>query len=354
VILLIQKNFLNQFQTKYLTLRFNVENTNFLFKIMSKKIVGYLQRYEIIIRQIRNNRYISLDELINAVQTELAFYGDKIGVQKRTIQRDMEEIGNIKYSKLHNGYYFPDDVEGQSDIEMWLEPLNLLKTICSDGKLPNFVFPEKRKPKGMEHLPMLIYAIKNNFITEFFYRKFDNSSQYTRCVEPYAIKEFRGRWYLLAVEINGKPDEEGSLKTWGIDRIQDLVITKDKFQKSAEYDIEKGFANSFGIYSDKDKEVEEVIISFSPMGGKYNESFPLHPSQETLINDENEYRIRLKIKITYDFIMELLSQSQNMVVISPLHLRNQLIDIHRNALKMMESIEEPPIETIEETNEEPA
>jgi predicted DNA-binding transcriptional regulator YafY len=75
------------------------------------------------------------------------------------------------------------------------------------------------------------------------------------------------------------------------------------------------------------------------MGGKYNESFPLHESQETLIDNEHEFRIRLRVKLTYDFVMELLSQSQNMKVIAPAHLKNRLIDIHREAIKLLESVE---------------
>jgi predicted DNA-binding transcriptional regulator YafY len=71
------------------------------------------------------------------------------------------------------------------------------------------------------------------------------------------------------------------------------------------------------------------------MGGKYNESFPLHESQETLIDDENEFRIRLRVKITYDFIMELLSQSQSMKVIAPEHLKDKLVEIHREAMNRL-------------------
>jgi predicted DNA-binding transcriptional regulator YafY len=140
------------------------------------------------------------------------------------------------------------------------------------------------------------------------------------------------------MEIDGKPEEHGSIKTWGVDRIQDLTVTRTKFWKKSDYDVEKEFAGSFGIYSDKEKEPEEVILSFSPMGGKYNESFPLHQSQKTLIDNEHEFRISLKVKVTYDFIMELLSQSDSMKVIAPAHLKEKLIEIHRNAIKLLETV----------------
>ena len=54
----------------------------------SKK--GYLQRYLTIIQKVRRNKYISMNELMNAVQYEVALYddGDRIGISERTIRRD--------------------------------------------------------------------------------------------------------------------------------------------------------------------------------------------------------------------------------------------------------------------------
>ena len=59
---------------------------------MSKQ--GYIQRYLLIIRLVRNNRYIPLSELVRKVEDGLAYYDDTddIGVSRRTILRDLREI----------------------------------------------------------------------------------------------------------------------------------------------------------------------------------------------------------------------------------------------------------------------
>jgi len=282
-----------------------------------------------------------MDELIDFVQEKIAYYdSDGIGISKSTIRRDLREIRNdfcidIKYSKYNNGYYIADDENALSDFEELCEQLDLLGASYADKSLHDFVFMEKRKPKGTEHLHPLIYAIKNQLVTDFFYLKYDNTFSHTRKVEPYALKKFRDRWYLLAPEIDGRLEERGRIKTWGLDRIQNLSIANKRFNKHAHINIEEEFKNSFGIFSDKEKRVEEVILSFTPMGGKYNESFPLHESQETLIDNEEEFRIKLNVKLTYDFIMELLSQSEKMKVIATVHLRDTLIEIHRKAIELL-------------------
>ena len=303
---------------------------------------GYIQRYLLIIRKVNKHRYISLNELMNEVEKEIAIYEDTdtVGFSKRTIQRDFDDIRNIfkidiMYSKANNGYYISED--DKADIEKHLEYLDLLGTLNSG--LEKFVFPEKRKSKGTEYLYPLISAIKSSRIVEYRYRKFDNTvTKEKRIVQPYAIKEFKNRWYLLAIEIDGRLDERGQIKTWGLDRIENFYTTNKLFDKNTRIDIEFEFKNCFGIHSDEDKDVEEVILSFTSMSGKYNEALPLHDSQETLIDNEKEFRIKLKVKITYDFIMELLSQSEDLKVIAPKHLRERLIDIHQKAMKSLQEV----------------
>ena len=62
----------------------------------------------------------------------------------------------------------------------------------------------------------------------------------------------------------------------------------------------------------------------------------LHESQVTSIDNEVEFRIKLNVKITYDFIMELLSQSGNMKIIAPNHLKEKMIDIHKKAIELLQ------------------
>jgi DeoR/GlpR family transcriptional regulator of sugar metabolism len=99
---------------------------------MSSK-VGYLRRYLLIIQQVKKRKFINMDELIDIVQNQMAYYddSDSIGVSKSTIRRDLKDIRDnffveIKYSKTNNGYYIPDDDNVISDFETLCEQLDLL------------------------------------------------------------------------------------------------------------------------------------------------------------------------------------------------------------------------------------
>ena len=101
---------------------------------MSKQ--SYIQRYLLIIRLIRNNRYISLPELLREVEDGLVYFDDTedIGISRRTILRDLKEIRSvmgisIEYSRSENGYYIPDDEDQISDIERILEQYDLITSL---------------------------------------------------------------------------------------------------------------------------------------------------------------------------------------------------------------------------------
>lgn len=101
-------------------------------------------------------------------------------------------------------------------------------------------------------------------------------------------------WYLLAL------DENGKLKCYGIDRISNLEESEEKFERDSNIEIGTLFNHSYGIWDDPSIPVEYVELSYSPLDGSFLKAMPLHTSQQILIDNEDEFRISLNIKITND------------------------------------------------------
>lgn len=299
-------------------------------------LTDQVRRYLLVYDTIRKKGPVSLDRLTREVENRSAlFAGDEIAKSRSTmlrITRALKEDVGLRSSK--RGYEFETD---EREDEWLFDSLDLLDKVYYDDRLRDFVLCENRRMKGTEHVAALVRAIKFSLRVSFRYRKYDNSEGRVRVVEPYALKEYRNRWYLLSTEVGGRLDEVGTFKTWGLDRISDLTVSSDKFSRNADLDVNEEFRSCVGIYSDADKPVEEVILSFPPMGGRYNAAFPLHESQRTIVENDREFRIGLRVRITYDFVMELLSQSQDMTVIAPQHLKDELAAIYRQAIRRMES-----------------
>jgi predicted DNA-binding transcriptional regulator YafY len=296
-------------------------------------VIHNLRRYHLIVLKIKNNPYISFKELESHIEKQ--FSDEKlheVGVSRRTLQRDIENIRTefgieIKYDKRRNGYYI-EDTGFKSVLDDFLDSFQVLNSLNGERDIAGFVLPERHSPKGANHLSPLIQAIKNTRQIAFSYQKFGEAKESIREVEPYVIKEFKGRWYLLARTV-GKHD----MKTYGLDRIKELEISDVPFQKDVTVDFTEYFQSSFGIYTTENFPVEEVILSFDKYDGSYLKSLPLHHSQEVLCDTDDEFRIKLRLRITPDFIMEMLSRSTSLKVIQPDLLRERVCAICHSAVE---------------------
>ena len=135
----------------------------------------------------------------------------------------------------------------------------------------------------------------------------------------------KGRWYLLS-----KDYADDCIKTFALDRIHELEITKKKFNYPSDMNSNDYFKNCFGIIASHEADPEEIILSFEPFQGKYIKSYPLHESQKILIDNETELQVSLYLYETYDLIMELLSFGATMKVIQPRSLIEAISGIVEN------------------------
>lgn len=274
-----------------------------------------IKRYLIIVSKLtaRPSSWVEIEEHLNK---ESEFYSYNFNISKRTFQRDIDDISflfniDIEYNKSRKVYEIKDN-SNKGITQKMIEAFETLDALNLSTKVSKFIHFEKRKPQGTANLKDLICAIKETKQVQFEYKKFWQDETSTRQVEPYTLKEFKQRWYLIAKD---KGDNE--IKSFGLDRISELISQNIKFTYPQDFDIEKYYFHCFGIISPNADKPEEIILSFTAYQGKYIKSFPLHASQEILIDTEEEFRIKLMLYITHDLFMELLSYGQNIKILAP-------------------------------------
>jgi Predicted transcriptional regulator len=304
------------------------------------KLEGIL-RYLLIIRRLQRGDYPTKDQLIKFVNSELSAHIDTSNKEysTRTFERDLKDIResldiSIQYKKSGTvrGYYISevkDEVADPYNIETILEPFYILNSIQADTGLQKVVYPEKHYPKGLEHLYPLIKAAKEHCKVQFDYTKYHLAQPETREVDPYALKQARGRWYLMGFD---SCKDDGILKSFGLDRIGGLIVHQNKY-KPKDIDINEKFANSFGIMTYYHLPVEDIVLEFDAMDGHYLKSVPLHHSQQVIEDTPSKFVISVRLRITHDFLMEIISRGFSLKVISPPHLKEQVKGIFENAIK---------------------
>jgi predicted DNA-binding transcriptional regulator YafY len=292
----------------------------------------------LIVNKIKSVPYIGLSELTGYIEQAMTDRGiNNVGISRRTILRDIQNIQtdfgiDIQYDRARNGYFIEPTCS--PDVDQFLDSFDVFTALNMNEGIPDFVFAEKHRPRGTQYLFVLIHAIKNTLRIRFSYEKFQGETLSERHLEPYALKECRGRWYLVG-RIAGQTD----MKSYGLDRISNLVSTDEEFKRDASVDIAEKFRNSYGIYSSDEYPVEEVILSFDAEDGRYLKSLPLHYSQEIVKDTAEEFVIKLRLKVTPDFIMEIVSRSWSLKVIAPTTLREQICGIYQDALKRNKNVD---------------
>lgn len=259
-------------------------------------------------------------------------FATNLASSQRTFNRDLPlllEMGiDIKFKRSTMTYQIINDDFSESSQTIFdnILLLNAYKQTENNSEIMIF---EKRKSRGLENLNGLLHAIQNRKTISLSYTKHWEGLKTKRILEPYALKEFKNRWYLLANEMDGK---DFFIKTFGLDRISDVEVNSKTFKKQ-EVDIDKLFVNSFGIISTLDQIPEKIILSFDYEQGKFIKTLPIHHSQKVLIDNDSEYRIELTLVPTYDFYQELLTHTGRMKIISPENVRDKYFEFIKSAKK---------------------
>ena len=303
---------------------------------MSKR--GYISRYLLILKKLKVKPYSTYEELQTFIENQfdyLQMQDDnlQIGFSKRTLQRDIKEIRNvfgidIEYSKSQKGYIISQNENENMNFQRMMEAFDMFNSLNLAQDLTPFIHLEKRRPQGTENLYGLLHAIKNRLQIKFTYQKFWEEELSQRLVEPYALKEFKNRWYIMA-----KDSKDNNIKSFALDRLTNLEITNLNYQYPDNYSIEQSYRYCFGIISPNDEEPQDIILSFDPFQGKYIKTLPLHDTQQVLVDNDEEIKIKLKLCLTHDLVMELLSFGDNMKVIEPKSLADQIKQAHEKAFR---------------------
>lgn len=296
--------------------------------------MGRLIRYILIIQKLSGKRkYIPADELISYLNLQMELRGYEVGLSIRTLQRDIKDIAEMFDVEIRNyrGYgYYVDERSEETDIryQELLMNFDLLISMNQSNQSVGFILPEHHRPKGSDSIPILISAIKEQRFVEFDYilvRK--GNKLISKSVKPHFLKESLGLWYLLAL------DEHDTLKAYGIDRMQNINVADKTFKRDETINPDELFKHSYGIWDDPSMPVEEIELSYSPLDGKFIKTTPLHSSQKILIDNDIEFRISLRLRITNDFVMALLSRSASITVIKPPSLRTRIREIYKEAIE---------------------
>ena len=252
------------------------------------------------------------------------FYADRLAVK--------ELFGvNIVYNTRTLEYSIEgDDRPTENSLMNWLaQSQSVNKMLSSALELSDRIVLED-VPSARENLAPILEAMIHCRSLCFTYRPFSRTlPTHDLIVEPYMVKLFRRRWYLT-----GRNSREHKLKTYALDRIEQLEVMPDEFDLDTSFNAESYFGGSFGIVVDS-SDVRRVVIKADTVQARYLRALPLHPSQQEMFGTGYSL-FTYHLRITDDLVAELLSRGPAITVLNPKELRDKICNVLHQTLALYE------------------
>ena len=318
-------------------------------------IKNALIRYRIIDKCIRNQYkpFPSKRDLREACEESLFGSTGGAHICDSTIEKDMyamkmEHDAPIKYSKLEKGYFYEDKDFTLNDIPltdndmeaisfaahtlMQFKDVDLFRqfgsaidkivdhlAVSQDQDSQQFVqFEATIADGGNEYLTSILEAIKLKRLIQFEYASFVTGELKLRKVTPLLLKQYRNRWYLISFD-----DSKNDYITYALDRIEGLEILKETVSQPIDFDPDNYFKHAVGITSGNTAPTD-VRLKVSLVAAKYLDSLPIHASQKVVEMNQDHFIFCLKVNISEELILEIMSYGGDIAVIEPLELKEEV------------------------------
>ena len=170
-----------------------------------------------------------------------------------------------------------------------------------------------------DYLKTIIQALQKNVELEVDYQKHEGHRE-TFHVQPYLLKMYHRRWYLL-----GYVKEREEVRHLALDRMLDVNITRKHFTMPEDFDAKKYYANTIGVYVYSQLPIEEVKIRAYGVHVEYLRSLPLHETQKEGRSKYGEFaEFTYRVRITPELITQLLAMGDKVEVLEPASLREEM------------------------------
>ena len=216
----------------------------------------------------------------------------------------------------YNEYYIEEasDLRG-ADLRLRLLNLMSIDSLLKDSKELSDQILFEPIPSGEQFIAPIIEAMRDKTAIEMMYQSFTRQKPATFIVEPYCLKVFKQRWYMLAYS----PGLDKAM-IYSLDRVHAIEPTKQKYKLPNGFNAEEYFKNTYGV-TGMDEEPEVIEICIDAMQANYLRTLPLHSSQEEIERNDDYSIFRFHMVPSYEFLQELRKYGSDVEVISPESVR---------------------------------
>lgn len=257
---------------------------------------------------------------------QLSNIGDGRSIPLRTFHQHrtaVEELFGVEIRcNISNGYKYyianPEVLKNDKTRKWLLNSFNLSNMITAAHNMKDRILFEDI-PHGTEYLQTIIDAMQQSKELAIDYQPFyGHRASYT--IQPYAMKAYHQRWYVL-----GYIKELNAIRNIALDRLLEMTITEESFSFPENFNAEKYYENTVGIFVNDDLSPVKVKLKVYGYQIEYLRSLPLHKSQHETLSKYGEFCVfEYKLCLTPELSSQILAMGENVEVLEPTELRDEI------------------------------
>ena len=168
-----------------------------------------------------------------------------------------------------------------------------------------------RQYSGVKVEPTILEMLRNSMLA-FKKIKF-NYLEKEVTLNPYGIV-IGGKYYLVGFNENRK-----ALRTYKIDKIKDLEVLDEYFDKDESFNLKDWCSNSFGIYQE---EPLNIVLEFNKEVKEDVLNYHFHPTQKVKELKNGNIEVKFTASGTYAICQELFKWGCDVKINKPVELKN--------------------------------
>lgn len=281
-------------------------------------------RYIWLLNTLLNEREISFDDISKLWRDSNIGDGNLLPLRTFHQHRSaVEELFGVEIKcNASNGYKYyisNPEVLRNDGIRKWLlNSFNLSNMIIAGHNLKDRILFEEI-PHGTEYLQTVIDAMQQCKELLIDYQPF-YAGRATYTLQPYAMKTYHQRWYIV-----GYIKELYAIRNIALDRVLEMSVTEQLFTLPKNFNAEKYYANTVGIFVNEKLAPVKVKIKAYGQQVEYLRSLPLHKSQRETLSRYGEFSVfEYKLCQTPELSSQILSMGEKVEVLEPQELREDI------------------------------
>lgn len=297
---------------------------------------NYFKRYIWLVELLQSYSMLTLDE-IKGLWLETPVNEEGKPLADRTFFNNLDTIRDIfgihiVCNRSTNEYYIEneEDIKGNGIRNWMMNALSLNNILTESAAMKDRIIFEDI-PSSQNFLVTIMKAMKEGKKIQVRYQSFRKDDMDERYLNPYCVKSFKQRWYLLAAT-----DETPEPHIYALDRFIEAKPSVQEFQVPKDFNAEEYFAPFCGYPTGSEKYDVPVTVRVKVNAHQrdYFRTLPLHFSQEEVEIHDNYSIFSYFVIPNFHFKKELISYMDAVEVLEPEEFREEIIDTVKRIIKI--------------------